>query len=141
MDYVYRVQPPVLEVVETPGFDVIRDRTGVLMLETVGPVIQPFSGGHFQFICRVQDSVSGTVYEPRFGDRLRATAYITTAALRSGTKQAKGHNYMLPLKDREKAQATAAHCRVAYKPADSGGLRAGIVCSSRQFLDLLSADM
>ncbi|KAI1751840.1 hypothetical protein F4782DRAFT_531080 [Xylaria castorea] len=126
MDYFYRERPAVLEVVETPGFDVVRDRTGVLVLEPVGPIIHPHVDGDFSFICRVKDSVSGRVYTPRFGARLRATAYINDTALRTGTTTARGHNYRLPLKDEEKAKATAAHCRVAYKPTDSEGVRAGI---------------
>ncbi|KAI0446465.1 hypothetical protein F4803DRAFT_547190 [Xylaria telfairii] len=120
MNYIYRVQPAVLEVVETPSFDVIRDRTGVLELEPVGPAIHPFVNQDFQYICRIQDSVSGRVYEPR------ATAYITTTALRTGTTAVRGHNYRLPLKDDEKAKATATHCHIAFKPTDSGGVRAGI---------------
>ncbi|KAI8955562.1 hypothetical protein F4801DRAFT_600849 [Xylaria longipes] len=126
MDYYYRVRPAVLEVVAAPSFDVIRDRTGVLVLEPVGPLIHPLVNGEFQFICRVQDSVAGRVYAPRFGARLRATAYIATTALRTGATAARGLNYRLPLKDEEKAKATAAHCRIAYKPTDSGGVRAGI---------------
>ncbi|KAI0456321.1 hypothetical protein F5B21DRAFT_502515 [Xylaria acuta] len=120
MDYVYRERPAVLEVVKTPSFDVVRDRTGVLVLEPVGPLIHPHVDENFSFICRVKDSVSGRVYAPR------ATAYITTTAIRTGTTAVRGHNYRLPLKDEEKAKATAAHCRVAYKPTDSGGVRAGI---------------
>ncbi|TRX94971.1 hypothetical protein FHL15_004056 [Xylaria flabelliformis] len=124
MDLFYNEQPADLKIVETPSFDVVRDKTGVLELEPVGPLIHPKYDGDFSFICRVKDSVSGMVYAPRFGARLRATAYLTEIALRSGKTVGRGQNYKLPLKDGEKDTATAAHCSVAYKPTDSGDLKA-----------------
>ncbi|KAI0190888.1 hypothetical protein EV127DRAFT_480690 [Xylaria flabelliformis] len=129
MDLFYNEQPADLKIVETPSFDVVKDKTGVLELEPVGPIIHPKYNGDFSFICRVQNSASGMVYAPRFGARLRATAYLTETAVRSGKTVGRGQNYRLPLKDGEKDTATAAHCSIAYKPTDSGNVKAGIYVS------------
>ncbi|KAJ2984282.1 hypothetical protein NUW58_g6107 [Xylaria curta] len=126
MDFTYQVKPPYLEVVQTPPFDVNRDRNGILQLQLVGPVVHPEVNGSFQFICRVQDSVSGLVYTPRYGARLRATAYISASCCRSGTTVTRGHTYRRPLSDEEKAGAIAAVCHIAVVPLDTKIIRAGI---------------
>ncbi|KAI0409993.1 hypothetical protein F4802DRAFT_592873 [Xylaria palmicola] len=125
MTYCYAVRPPVLEVVETPSFDEIRDGNGILQLEVIGPVISPLVYGTFQVVCRVRDAFSGTTYLPRYADRLRATAYFSRNPLvpDTGTRD---YNYLEPLSEEQKAAATRVNCGIAIKPMFSETLDPGI---------------
>ncbi|KAI1743340.1 hypothetical protein F4680DRAFT_445215 [Xylaria scruposa] len=126
MDLYYKEPLAELTIVETPKFDVVKDKIGILELEPVSLIAHPQYNGDFSFICRVKDSVSGMVYAPRFGARLRATAYLSETACRTKRLTGRGQNYKLPLKDTEKTTMTASHCHIAYKPTDSGDVKAGI---------------